>query len=56
MRRIVDELEERGADADRRMIAQPYRFESAAWLSNRLCEFLPIPGKAKQKLMELDEP
>jgi hypothetical protein len=38
------------------MIAQPYRFESAAWLSNRLCEFLPIPGKAKQKLMELDEP
>jgi Lon protease-like protein len=56
MRRIVAELEEREPHADRRMIAQPYRFESAAWLSNRLCEFLPIPGKAKQKLMELDEP
>jgi Lon protease-like protein len=34
---------------------QPYRMESSTWVSNRLCEVLPVPLKAKQKLMELTD-
>jgi Lon protease-like protein len=56
LRKIVDELREREPDADKRMIAEPCDFESAAWVANRLCEFLPIPNPAKHKLMVLDEP
>jgi uncharacterized protein len=56
IRRIATELEQREPDPEQRMIAQPYDLESASWVSNRLCEFLPISGKAKQKLMELDDP
>lgn len=33
----------------------PYRMKSSAWVSNRLCEVLPVPLKAKQKLMELTD-
>jgi len=32
---------------------EPFQMESSAWVSNRLCEVLPVPLKAKQKLMEL---
>ncbi len=31
----------------------PYRLESSVWVGNRLCEFMPIPLGARQKLMEL---
>jgi len=34
---------------------EPYLMESSAWVSNRLCEVLPVPLKAKQKLMELTD-
>lgn len=33
----------------------PYRLDSSVWVGNRLCEFMPIPLRAKQKLMELDD-
>lgn len=33
----------------------PYRFDSRLWVGNRLCEFLPISLRAKQKLMELQD-
>jgi len=33
----------------------PYLMESSSWVSNRLCEVLPVPSKAKQKLMELTD-
>lgn len=56
IRRIAQELEQREPDPAKRMIAEPYAFESAAWVANRLCEFLPIPDKVKHKLMALDEP
>jgi Lon protease-like protein len=56
IRRIVDELREREPDPDKRMIAEPCDFDSAAWVANRLCEFLPISNAAKHKLMALDEP
>lgn len=35
--------------------AAPYRFDSSVWVGNRLAEFLPIPLRAKQKLMELQD-
>jgi Lon protease-like protein len=28
---------------------------SSSWVGNRLCEVLPVPLKAKQKLMELGD-
>lgn len=56
IRRLVQDLEKREDDPGKRMVAQPYEFDSAAWVSNRLCEFLPIPLRAKHKLMELDDP
>ncbi|HRO59979.1 MAG TPA: LON peptidase substrate-binding domain-containing protein [Burkholderiaceae bacterium] len=56
VRRLVDDLVEREPDAIKRMIAEPYDYGSAAWIGNRLCEFLPISSKARQKLMELDDP
>jgi Lon protease-like protein len=56
IRRIVDELRTREPDPERRMIAEPCDFESAAWVANRIAEFMPIPAPAKHKLMVLDEP
>ncbi len=56
VRRLVQDLASRESDPAKRMIAEPYAFDSAGWVANRLCEFLPIPVRAKQKLMELDEP
>ena len=31
----------------------PFRLDSSVWVGNRLCEFMPIPLRARQKLMEL---
>jgi len=42
-------IEEHGA----RTIEAPFRFDSSSWVSSRLCEILPVPLAAKQKLMEL---
>ncbi|MEI6545880.1 MAG: LON peptidase substrate-binding domain-containing protein [Burkholderiales bacterium] len=56
IRRIVDDLRTREHDPERRMIAEPCDFESAAWVANRIAEFMPIPAPAKHKLMTLDEP
>jgi len=36
-------------------IAQPIRLDSAGWVANRWCEILPIPLKARQKLLELED-
>jgi uncharacterized protein len=33
--------------------SQPARLDSASWVANRWCEILPIPLKARQKLLEL---
>jgi uncharacterized protein len=34
---------------------EPYRFDDTIWLSNRLAEILPIPLRARQKLMEIED-
>jgi uncharacterized protein len=56
VKRLVAQLEQEEPRQNRRLVARPYCYESASWIGNRLCEFLPIQPKAKQKLMELDEP
>lgn len=33
--------------------SHPIRLDSASWVANRWCEILPIPLKARQKLLEL---
>jgi Lon protease-like protein len=56
IRRIVDTLRREGPEADQGLIAEPCAFESAAWVANRLSEFLPIAAPAKHQLMALDDP
>lgn len=34
--------------------AEPHRLDSASWVGYRLSEILPVPLKAKQKLLELE--
>lgn len=35
--------------------SQPIQLENAGWVANRWCEILPIPLKARQKLLELND-
>ena len=60
LRRIVERLEDaQDADGDdglkRPPIAKPHYFDDATWVGNRLCELLPIPVSARQKLMALTD-
>ncbi len=63
LRRVIDDLRAQAAqqeDGDSGGSAAspfelPYQLDSSAWVGNRLCEVLPVPLKAKQKLMELDD-
>lgn len=56
VKRLIQDLVERESDTMKRMIEPPYRLDSAAWVGNRLCEFLPIPSQARHRLMALDDP
>jgi hypothetical protein len=64
--RVVDDV--RAQHAERRRTGQaegdvmgrlpfeePFQFDSSVWVGNRLCEVLPVPMRAKQKLMELED-
>lgn len=59
LKSIIDEIDQQGRlEEGERFIspfAQPIRLDSAGWVANRWCEILPIPLKAKQKLLELDD-
>jgi Lon protease-like protein len=65
LRRIIDDLSAQAAERRREGEAddvlsrlpfeEPFRLDSSSWVSNRLCEVLPVPLKAKQKLMELGD-
>lgn len=35
---------------------QPMHFDEVEWVSNRLCELLPLNGTTKEKLLRLDDP
>lgn len=61
LKRIVERLDaepDEASDEDRATptpIAKPYLLDDATWVGNRLCELLPIPLPAKQKLMALTD-
>jgi hypothetical protein len=66
LRRVFDDLRaqvaerRREAEDDDDVLArppfeEPFNMDSSSWVSNRLCEVLPVPQKAKQKLMELGD-
>lgn len=38
------------------VFSRPLRFDDAGWVANRWCEILPISLKARQKLLEVDDP
>jgi len=56
MKALLDDLARREPQADRRMIAEPYNLNSAGWVANRLCEFLPLDMGTRQALMVLEDP
>lgn len=55
---IITELEQQFSEPQSQHktfpINSPYEMGDAVWVSNRLCEILPIPLRAKQRLMELE--
>lgn len=53
LERIIKGVAER--DPSNVPFLQPYRFDDPIWLSNRLAEILPIPLRARQKLMEIED-
>lgn len=65
LRRIIEDLSAQSAERRREgqsddvlsrlPFEEPYQFDSSTWVSNRLCEVLPVPLRAKQKLMELGD-
>lgn len=44
-----------GVDALGAPIETPYRLDSSIWVGNRLAELLPVPLKARQQLMALED-
>ena len=54
-RRIADDAPDRNDVLAQLPFAEPFHMDSSAWVSNRLCEVLPVPLKAKQRLMELTD-
>jgi uncharacterized protein len=57
LKMVIDDVNEKGrAERGADFISpfsQPIRLDSASWVANRWCEILPIPLKARQKLLEL---
>lgn len=43
------------SEQERPVFLEPYRLDSATWVGHRITEILPIPLRAKQKLLELDD-
>jgi Lon protease-like protein len=56
LRKMTEDIDEQAGSSLHRPIARPYDFDSSSWVGNRLCELLPLPIAARQKLMELDNP
>ncbi|MEO6921482.1 MAG: LON peptidase substrate-binding domain-containing protein [Collimonas sp.] len=56
---VIDDINKKGRAAHGADYASPFslpvRFDDAGWVANRWCEILPIPLKARQKLLELTD-
>ncbi len=53
---LVKKLESKLAGNSQQVIAEPYEFESASWVANRLSEVLPISNQMRQDLMAEPDP
>jgi Lon protease-like protein len=53
LERIIETLS--GRDPQSLPFIEPFRLDDASWVSNRLAEVLPIPVRARQKLMEIED-
>lgn len=55
---VIDDINAKGraeqGEAFISPFAQPAQLDSTSWVANRWCEILPIPMKARQKLLELE--
>lgn len=56
---VIDDIDAKGhaeqGDAFVSPFIRPLQLDKAGWVANRWCEILPIPLKARQKLLELDD-
>ncbi|HEY0846111.1 MAG TPA: LON peptidase substrate-binding domain-containing protein [Noviherbaspirillum sp.] len=56
---VIDDVNSKGhaeqGDAFISPFSQPIQLDDASWVGNRWCEILPIPLKARQKLLELED-
>lgn len=53
---LIQTLHERAVPTDQMPLQPPYLLDDCAWVSNRWCELLPMPGELKQRMMALDNP
>ena len=56
LKRILDDIESDDQAAAAYLPARPRRYDSATWVSYRLCELLPLTGPAKAHLLALNDP
>lgn len=56
---VIDDIDKKGRATHGTNFASPFalpmQFDNAGWVANRWCEILPIPLKARQKLLELTD-
>jgi len=56
---VIDDINTKGRTEQGSAFASPFtqtlKLDDAGWVANRWCEILPIPLKARQKLLELDD-
>lgn len=59
LKTVTDAIDAKGraeqGDAFESPFASPLQFDQSGWVANRWCEVLPIPLKARQKLLELED-
>jgi hypothetical protein len=59
LKKIIETIDARGraeqGDEFVSPFAPPLQFDQSGWIANRWCEILPIPLKARQKLLELED-
>jgi Lon protease-like protein len=55
---VMDDIQAKGEAAQGENFEAPFeatpRLDDAAWVANRWCEILPIPLRARQALLEVD--
>jgi len=56
---VIEDIHTKGRAEKNQRFESPFsqmiQLDNAAWVANRWCEILPIPQKARQKLLELDD-